>query len=85
MDSTFPTPRYFTLFDAYVGAPGFPFFAGYDYNGVIDKMGFFGNPDLPVHPEAQVLAGFTAVPLILMGGDVDPFCAGNQAPIPVAD
>jgi len=81
MDSTFPTPRYFPLFDAYVGAPGFPFKAGFDYDDVVEKMGFFGNIDLGTHTEAQVNAGFTDVPLLVMGGDADPFCAGNQAPI----
>ena len=82
MDSTFPTPRYFPIFEAYVGNPAFPFNKpGFDVYEGAAKIGFFGNVDLGNHTEAQVNAGFTDVPLLVMGGDADPFCAGNLAPI----
>jgi hypothetical protein len=81
MDSTFPTPRYFPLFDAFVGVPGFPFRAGFDYDDVVEKLGVLGDVTLENHTEAVVNAGFTHVPLLVMGGDADPFCAGDQAPI----
>lgn len=82
MDSTFPTPRYFPIFDAFVGVPGFTHpDPGFDIYDAAAKIGFFGDVDLGTHTEAQVNAGFTDVPLLVIGGDVDPFCGGNQAPI----
>ena len=81
MDSGTPTPRYLSIFDDYVGAPGFPHAAGTDPDGWVDKVGFFLNEDLAVQTEAQVSAGFTDVPLLMIGGDADPFFGGNQAPI----
>jgi len=82
MDSTFPTPRYFPLFDALVGVPGFTHSdPGFDINDASAKIGFFGNTDLGTHTEAQVNAGFTDVPLLVLGGDVDRACGGTLPPI----
>lgn len=83
-DSSIMTPRKLTIFDYFAGAPGFPFGAEFDPQGVIDKVGIFADPLQPFLPETMVNDGFADVPCLFIGGDTDPFDAGDQPPIPEA-
>ncbi len=80
-DSTVITPRLETVINAFAGTQGFPFPAGFDPQGVIDKLGFYAEEERLAYPEARISGGFTDVPMLFLGGDADPFCAGNQATI----
>ncbi|MCP4567714.1 MAG: hypothetical protein GY841_09055 [FCB group bacterium] len=80
-DSYIITPRILPINEAYAGAPGYPLAGPFDSQDVIDKVGFFLDPELLAYPEARVSDGFTDVPMLFIGGDTDPFCAGNQLPI----
>ncbi len=81
-DSWISTPRILTTAAAFTGQPGYPFGAGFEVQGVSDKVGFFVRADIPAWPEAQIANGdFRDVPALFIGGDNDPFCGGNQAPL----
>ncbi len=80
-DSSAFTPRTLPIFAAFAGVAGFPFPGDFDPQGVIDKIGVLADPDLPFFPEAMVSNGFDDAPVLFIGGDADPFSAGNQPPI----
>ena len=81
-DSWITTPRILTTADAFSGEPGYPFGSEFEVQGVSDKVGFFARTDIPAWPEAQIADGdFREVPALFIGGDDDPFCGGNQAPL----
>lgn len=79
MDSYVITKRLDPLFEAGVlpqsRRPGF------DPAKVTEKVGPYADPDGPLIPEAQVAAGFDAVPLMDIAGESDPLCAGQLAPV----
>ncbi|MCP4642941.1 MAG: hypothetical protein GY851_21020 [bacterium] len=80
-DSGLVSSRKRLLQAAYGGAPGYPQGADFDLDSLIDKIGDLIDPSLPFHPEAQVRIGFDDVPILFMGGDADPFNAGDKPPI----
>jgi hypothetical protein len=81
-DSWISTPRILTTAAAFSGEPGYPFGSDFDVQGVSDKVGFFVREDIPSWPEAQIVdRDFRDVPALFIGGNNDPFCGGNQAPL----
>jgi len=81
-DSWIVTPRLYITADAFTGEPGYPFGAGFDVDGVTDKVGFYTDPDNRSEPEAQISdRDFREVPSLFISGNDDPFFGGNQAPL----
>ena len=80
-DSYLITPRLLPIYKAFAGTPGYPFSSEFNPQSVIDKVGFFVDPDKLAYPEARLSAGFAGVPMLFIGGDKDRFCGGNKAPI----
>lgn len=80
-DSFVITPRLIPLIENYAGVSGFPFVSNFTVQGVINKIGFFADPEQSGFPEAKVAGGFNATPMLFLGGDADNFCAGNLTPI----
>ena len=78
------SPRAFDLFDVYPGQA--PRQAGWTYEGVGGKQGFYGdtNRSDAIAPEGRIDAGFDEVPLLFVGGTDDPFCFWDLPPIPEA-
>ncbi|MFT4614548.1 MAG: hypothetical protein ACI9NT_001693, partial [Bacteroidia bacterium] len=76
-DSYIATPRNEPIFEAFVGVDGFPFPATFDIQGAVDKVGFYIDLVKQAYPEARVSQGFDEVPILFIGGALDPFCAGN--------
>jgi acetyl esterase/lipase len=83
-DSYVVTDRNFAIFDTFAGAFGFPFGGSFEVRQAIEKVGLFADPSAGLHPEAQIASGFVATPVLFVGGDADPFCGGNQLPVPEA-
>jgi hypothetical protein len=84
-DSTIASPRLATIVDAFAGVPGFPMQdPDFDSTGATEKIGVLADPTVSAYPEAVIAAGFTDVPSLFIGGSLDPFCAGNQTPLPEA-
>ena len=82
-DSVLST-RQFTLIEIFAGQPGQQYQAGYTYAGFAEKIGFYGQLENQVHPEARIDGGFVEVPLLFVGGSEDPVCMANQPAIPEA-
>lgn len=80
-DSYIATPRIEPIFEAFAGVDGYPFPATFDIQGAVDKVGFYIDLEKQAFPEARVSQGFDAVPILFIGGALDPFCAGNQPAI----
>ena len=81
-DSWIVTPRLYITADAFTGEPGYPFGAGFDVDGVTDKVGFYTDPDNRSEPEAQISdRDFREVPSLFISGNDDPFFGGNQGPL----
>jgi len=80
-DSGLASSRKRLIHAAFAGVPGYPQAADFDLDSVVDKIGVLIDDSLPFHPEAQVRTGFDDVPILFIGGDADPFVAGNQPPI----
>lgn len=78
------TERWLTTHAAVAGNPGYPFGPEFEPLDAMEKVGIFLDLSLAFHPIAQVEAGFDDTPVLFMGGDADPFCAGNQPDIPEA-
>ncbi len=73
------------IFDAFLATGQLNYMTTWDPDGLTQKVGFFADPDIPAHPEAQITdRDFRAVPSMFIIGSVDPFCAGQRAPIPAA-
>jgi len=82
------TPLTGVISDAYGGkraiqlleesADDSPYQPGYDSEKMIEKLGYFGDPDNNVLAEDQIAAGFDDVPVLFIGGDEDPFCIGHR-------
>jgi len=64
------------------GEPGFPQDEGYDPDVFDNKVGFWRAPKNRAGPEERIAAGFDAIPLLFIGGLVDPQCAGERLPLP---
>jgi len=82
-DSWLYDPRIHTIFDAFVGSPGYPFNAGASLDLGMAKLGF-DYAGLGVYPSALISDGFTDVPGMIIIGELDPFCGGNQETLPEA-
>jgi len=82
-DSVLST-RQLTLIEIFAGQPGQQYQAGYTYAGFAEKIGFYGQLENQVHPEARIDGGFVEVPLLFVGGIEDPVCMASQPAIPEA-
>lgn len=81
-DSWIATPRLRTTAEAFTGEPGYPFGAGFEVDGITDKVGYFASEDIRSWPEARIPdSDFRAVPSLFINGNDDPFCGGNQGPL----
>jgi len=83
-DSWLYDTRLHTIFDAFVGVPGYPFNAGADLDQAMSKLGF-DYVGLGIYPTAMINNGFTDVPSMFIIGELDPFCGGNQEALPEAN
>ncbi|MDC0361962.1 thrombospondin type 3 repeat-containing protein [Halioglobus sp.] len=52
--------------------------------GIAEKIGFYTDLEIGIHPEARIDDGFDAAPLMFVGGVEDPFCQADQPAIPEA-
>jgi len=84
MDSGVATPRQIRILDAFAGKEGFPQPGNFMAEGAIKKIGVMIDPRLPFYPEAAVRAGYNSVPMLIVGGKMDPFSGGDFPPIPEA-
>jgi hypothetical protein len=81
---TFTPPRVFTVFDAFVGQPPYPFNGGDLRSDGMDKIGF-DYEGLGIYPEAKINDGFTEVPSMFIIGELDPACGGKLPLLPEAE
>ncbi len=72
-DSTIITPRLVPLNEVFAGEPGFTHQAGFEPQGVTDKVQFFVDPDIPAYPRRRLA---TATPAIR----ISPTCRCCSSP-----
>ena len=58
-----------------------PYTDGYDSDKASEKIGYFADVEQRVAAEDRIDDGFDEIPVLFVGGDVDPFCIGHRPPV----
>ena len=70
--------RALPLLEEYAGDS--PYAAGYDPDLMTQKLGWFGDLSNQIDFNQRIGGGYVDVPVLVLGGDQDPFCIGHRPP-----